>query len=56
MAYFLSIFKQDPVAAYYEARRFFNEEKQSLSNSEERCKHYIADYLRVLERTITLIE
>src|SRR3989344_2189202 len=56
MTYFLGIFKQDPVAAYYEAKRFLNEEKQSLANSEERCKPYIADYLRVLERVVSLTE
>ncbi len=56
MTYFLSIFKQDPIAAYYELKRFYNEEEYNLQTKEERCRPIIQDYIRVIERATTLIE
>jgi archaeal flagellar protein FlaI len=55
MTYFLSIFKQDPIAAYYEAKRFRNEEEGELRTKEERCRPVITEYIRILERVMELI-
>lgn len=56
MTYFLSIIKQDPIAAYYEIKRFLSEEEKQGEVSEQRCKTIINDNIRLIERTIKLIE
>ncbi|MEK6919186.1 MAG: type II/IV secretion system ATPase subunit [Nanoarchaeota archaeon] len=56
MTYFLSILKQDPIAAYYEIKRFRNEEEGKINVSEQKCRTIINDNIRVIERTTMLLE
>jgi type IV secretory pathway ATPase VirB11/archaellum biosynthesis ATPase len=56
ITYFLSLLKQDPLAAYYEVKRFMREERVAFDRVNVRCKTCEMSYIRLLEKLNALME
>ena len=56
MSYFVSLLKQDPIAAYFEVKRFLREERTILEKIAVQCKACQINYIRLLEKIIVLME
>jgi type IV secretory pathway ATPase VirB11/archaellum biosynthesis ATPase len=56
ITYFITLLKQDPIAAYYEVKRFLKEERGLLERVNESCKDCQTNYARLLERIVGLME
>lgn len=56
MTYFVMLLKQDPIAAYHEARRFLREARADLERASLDSKAGQMSYIRLLERVIVLME
>ncbi len=55
MVYFLNLLKQDPIAAYHEVRRFLREERNLLDKIPAGCKACQMNYIRLLEKIVSLM-
>ena len=56
MAYFSFTLKRDPILAYYELKKFWREEKVVLEKTPPEFQVYELNYLRLLEKMISLLE
>ncbi|MEM4230557.1 MAG: type II/IV secretion system ATPase subunit [Candidatus Pacearchaeota archaeon] len=56
MAYFSLLLKRDPVLAYHEVKRFWREERINLEKTPPEFQVYELNYLRLLEKIISLLE
>jgi len=56
MAYFSFTLKRDPVLAYHELKKFWREERAVLEKTPPEFQVYELNYLRLLERIISLLE
>jgi len=56
MAYFLQLLKQDPIASYFEVKRFLREERVMLDKLPPQCKTCQIGYIRLLEKITVLME
>ncbi len=56
MTYFLTLLKQDPIASYFEVRRFLREERQLLEKLPAENKADQMNYIRLLEKISSLME
>ncbi len=55
VAYLLMTLKRDPLACYFELKRFLNEERMDLENTAEHLKFDQLAYVRLLEKFYTLL-
>jgi type IV secretory pathway ATPase VirB11/archaellum biosynthesis ATPase len=56
LAYFLQLLKQDPIASYFEIKRFLREERVMLDKLPAQCKTCQISYIRLLEKISVLME
>jgi len=56
MTYFITILKQDPIASYFEIKRFLRDERIALDKLPIQCKTCEMNYIRVLEKIVALME
>jgi intein/homing endonuclease/type IV secretory pathway ATPase VirB11/archaellum biosynthesis ATPase len=56
MAYFSFTLKRDPILAYHELKKFWREEKVVLEKTPPEFQVYELNYLRLLEKMISLLE
>jgi len=56
MAYFVNLLKQDPIASYFEIKRFLREERGLLDKIPAECKTCQMNYIRLLEKILALME
>ena len=56
MTYFITLLKQDPIAAYHEIKRFLREERGILDKVVLQCKSCEMSYIRLLEKIAALME
>jgi len=56
MTYFVTLLKQDPFSAYFEAKRFLREARIELERIDVRCKTCEMSYIRILEKIMALME
>lgn len=56
MSYLLVTLRQDPVACYMELKRYLNDEKVNLENTPENYHLDQVNYIRLLERFMSLLE
>jgi len=55
MTYFITLLKQDPIAAYHELKRFLREER-ALIKKDPRCQICEMNYIRLLEKILSLMD
>ena len=56
MTYFITLLKQDPIASYFEVKKFLREERLVLENISSEYKVDQMGYIRLLERIAVLME
>ncbi len=56
LSYFLQLLKQDPIASYFELKRFLREERALLEKLHPNCKTCQMIYIRLLEKILVLME